>query len=135
MDDIDHKYQLITQNLEETIIDKDVMYKILAKRALKIYWGTAPTSSPHIGYLVPMMKIIDFLNAGCDVTILIADLHAILDNLKSTFNQVEARSNYYMTIIKEILKSLDVKIDQVKFIQGTNFQLSEKYTLDVYKNI
>lgn len=130
---IDKKYELITRDLEETIIDETIVKKILAQRPLKIYWGTAPTSPPHIGYLVPMFKIVDFLEAGCDITILIADLHAILDNLKSSFGQVEARTTYYTTIIKEILKSLDVDINRIKFTKGTDFQLSDKYTLDVYR--
>ena len=60
------------------------MAGIMAERPLKLYWGTACTSKIHIGYFVLMMKIVDYINAGCDMTILIADLHAFLDNLKSS---------------------------------------------------
>ena len=35
------------------------MRKTLAERDLKIYWGTATTGKPHIGYFVPMTKIAD----------------------------------------------------------------------------
>jgi tyrosyl-tRNA synthetase len=54
--------------------------EIVAKRDLKVYWGTATTGAPHIAYFVPMSKIADFLRAGAEVTILFADLHAFLDN-------------------------------------------------------
>lgn len=64
---------------------------------------------------------------------MIADLHATLDNLKSTFKQVEFRTNYYMLMIQEILKSLDIDISRLKFIKGSDFQLSRPYTLDMYK--
>lgn len=40
---------------------------IISERPLKLYWGTATTGKPHIAYFVPMMKIADFLRAGCEV--------------------------------------------------------------------
>ena len=40
---------------------------IIPERSLKLYWGTATTGKPHIAYFVPMMKIADFLRAGCEV--------------------------------------------------------------------
>ena len=38
-----------------------------------------------------------------------------------------------MKRIKAMLKSRGVNLDKLKFVRGTTFQLSEKYTLDVYK--
>ncbi|QKF93972.1 tyrosyl-tRNA synthetase [Fadolivirus algeromassiliense] len=130
---VDQKYELITRNLQEKIVDEEIMKKILAARPLKIYWGTAPTSLCHLGYFAPMFKIIDFLQAGCEVTILIADLHAVLDNMKSTFEQVDARTKVYTVLIQELLKSLNVDISRLKFVKGTDYQLSKEYTLDMYK--
>lgn len=130
---VDEKYNLITRNLQETILDEVIVKKIITARPLKVYWGTAPTSAPSIAYFVPMMKIRDLVLAGCEVTILIADLHAVLDNLKSTFDQIEHRSQYYITIIKAMLSSLNVDLSKIKFVKGTEFQLSKEYTLDMYK--
>jgi len=71
---IDEKIHLITRNLQEVMGGSDgketieQMRSILASgRDLKIYWGTATTGAPHIGYFVPMSKIADFLRAGCQV--------------------------------------------------------------------
>lgn len=61
-------FDLITRNLQEIIIDKNIALKIMAKRPIKIYWGTAPTGRIHLGYFVPILKLIDFLNAGAEVT-------------------------------------------------------------------
>ena len=130
---IDDKYNLIIKNLQETIIDENIVKKILAVRPLKVYWGTSPTSTPSIAYFVPMMKIRDLVMAGCEVTILIADLHAVLDNLKSTFEQVEYRSQYYIAVIKAMLISLNIDINKIKFIKGSEYQLSKEYTMDMYK--
>jgi tyrosyl-tRNA synthetase len=62
--------------------------------------GTATTGKPHIGYLVPMSKIADFLKAGCTVKILLADLHAFLDNQKAPWDLLRLRTQYYEHIIK-----------------------------------
>ena len=126
------KMQLITCNLQE-VIGEEKLESILKERNLKLYWGTATTGKPHIGYLVPLVKIAYFLEAGCEVTILFANLHAFLDALKSSWEQLEYRTQYYEKIIKETLKSLGVNIEKLKFVKGTDFQLSADYSIDVYK--
>lgn len=129
---VQEKLALITQDLQE-IIDKEQLEAIVKERALKVYWGTAPTGNPSVGYLVPLGKIADFLQAGCEVTILFADLHAYLDAMKSGWELLEHRSKYYEFLIKELLLSLQVPIGKLRFVKGTSFQLQEKYTLDMYK--
>jgi tyrosyl-tRNA synthetase len=63
----DEKIALITRNLDE-VLGKDELRKVVAERDLKLYWGTAPTGKPHVGYFVPMTKIADFLSAGCQAS-------------------------------------------------------------------
>lgn len=128
----EEKFRLITRNLQE-VQGADSLKEILQKRDLKVYWGTAPTGKPHIGYFVPFFKIRDLLNAGCHVTILIADIHAFLDSMKSTWEQLEYRSKYYEFITKEMLKAVGADIKKLRFLQGTKFQFKEAYTLDMYK--
>src|SRR5947207_9813032 len=62
----EQKYELITRNLQEVLGGEELL-KILKERDLKLYWGTAPTGKPHVGYFVPMIKIADFLTAGVEV--------------------------------------------------------------------
>lgn len=126
------KFELVTRDLQE-VVDEEKLKDILKTRDLKIYWGTAPTGKPHLGYFVPMFKIADFLDAGCHVTILFANIHAYLDNMKSSWELLEKRTAFYEFIIKEMLKTIGVPLDKLKFIKGTEFQLSEKYTMDVYR--
>merc|ERR1719266_1847774 len=126
------KKALIVRNLQE-VLGEDRMDKVLDTRDLKIYWGTATTGKPHIAYFVPMSKIADFLNAGCEVTILYADLHAYLDNMKAPWELLKLRTQYYEHAIKAMLESLGVPLEKLKFVRGTDFELSKEYTLDVYK--
>lgn len=120
----EEKYDLITRNLAEWLGD-DKLKEILKQRDLKVYWGTATTGKPHIGYFAPMSKIGDFLKAGVEVTILFADLHAYLDNLKAPWDLLELRSQYYEAVIKAMLRSIDVPIEKLKFVKGTDYQLSK----------
>uniref|UniRef100_K7FIB3 Tyrosine--tRNA ligase n=1 Tax=Pelodiscus sinensis TaxID=13735 RepID=K7FIB3_PELSI len=126
------KCHLITRNLQE-VLGEDKLMAILKERDLKVYWGTATTGKPHVAYFVPMSKIADFLKAGCEVTILFADLHAYLDNMKAPWELLELRTQYYENVIKAMLESIGVPLDKLRFIRGTDFQLSREYTLDVYR--
>ena len=126
------KKALIVRNLQE-YLGEDRMEDVLKTRDLKVYWGTATTGKPHIGYFVPMSKIADFLAAGCEVTILFADLHAYLDNMKAPWELLKLRTEYYEQVISGMLESIGVPLDKLKFVRGTEYQLTKEYTLDVYK--
>uniref|UniRef100_A0A8C1SCX9 Tyrosine--tRNA ligase n=1 Tax=Cyprinus carpio TaxID=7962 RepID=A0A8C1SCX9_CYPCA len=128
----EEKFKLITRNLQE-VLGEERLKEILKERELKVYWGTATTGKPHVAYFVPMSKIADFLKAGCEVTILFADLHAYLDNMKAPWELLELRVQYYEQVIKAMLESIGVPLDKLKFVKGTDYQLSREYTLDVYR--
>ncbi len=123
---------IITRNLAE-VINKDKLTSITNVRPLKVYWGTAPTGKIHLGYLIPLMKVADCVKAGCNVKILIADLHATLEHDKNNEKQLPHRCEYYSTIIKAILNFLGVKDDQYSIVMGSSYQLTPNYIKDVYK--
>jgi len=126
------KKELIKRNLQE-VLGEERMDEIMKTRDLKIYWGTATTGRPHIAYFVAMSKVADFLKAGCEVTILFADLHAYLDNMKAPWELLKLRTEYYEHAIKAMLTSVGVPLEKLKFVRGTEYQLSKEYTLDVYR--
>lgn len=130
--EFEEKFNLITRNLQE-VVGEDKIKEILLTRDFKLYWGTAPTGCPHLGYFVPIFKVADFLKAGCEVTILFANLHAYLDNMKSSWDLLEYRTIFYEFLIKEMLNLVGVNLEKLKFVRGTDFQLSKEYNLDVYK--
>lgn len=128
------KRTLILRNLQESLgVDKLTKQLETDGKVAHVYWGTATTGKPHVGYLVPMRKIADFLQAGLKVTILFADLHAYLDNMKSSWELLKSRVVYYECVIKALLQSLDVPIEQLYFRKGTEYQLSREYTDDVLR--
>jgi tyrosyl-tRNA synthetase len=73
------------------------------------------------------------LAAGCDVTILLADIHGFLDNLKAPIELVENRAKYYDKIITAILKSVGVSTEKLRFVLGSSYQKNPNYVMDVYR--
>ena len=55
---------------------------------------------------------------------LFADLHAYLDNMKAPWSLLKLRVDYYEAVIKSMLKSIGVPLDKLKFVKGTDYQLS-----------
>ncbi|PLB38056.1 tyrosine--tRNA ligase TYS1 [Aspergillus candidus] len=131
--DAKQKFDLITENLAE-VLNPEIIEGILAEgRSLKIYWGTAPTGKIHCGYFVPAIKIAQYLAAGCNVKILLADIHGFLDNLKAPIELVELRAEYYRRTISAVLEAVGVSLEKLEFVKGSSYQKSPEYIMDVYK--
>jgi tyrosyl-tRNA synthetase len=129
--DVQERFDLITRNLQEVIGEEQLMEKLSSGADLSIYWGTMPTGSPSIAYFFPMMKIADFLRAGCTVKVLNADLHAALDS--TPWELLDARYEYYQEVIITMLKVLGVDTSKLEFVKGSSIQLSSDYQLDLLK--
>ncbi|KAK7018635.1 tyrosine tRNA ligase [Favolaschia claudopus] len=133
MADTEEKYEMITRRLQE-VLGGDIIKAILADgRHPKGYWGTAPTGRPHIGYFVPLTKIADFLQAGAEMTIYLADIHAFLDNMKAPLELVEYRTKYYKFVLLAVFKSLGIPTHKLKFSLGSDHQLTKEFNMDNYR--
>lgn len=55
---------------------------------------------------------------------LFADLHAYLDNMKAPWELLTLRSEYYEQVIKAMLHSIGVPLEKLKFVKGTDYELS-----------
>ncbi|KAF7986760.1 hypothetical protein HWV62_20346 [Athelia sp. TMB] len=129
----DEKFELITRRLQE-VLGGDALKAILAEgRSPKGYWGSAPTGRPHIGYFVPLTKMADFLRADVEMTVLFADIHAFLDNMKAPLELVAHRTKYYTFVVTTVFKSLGIPTSKLRFIEGSSYQLTKEYNLDNYK--
>jgi tyrosyl-tRNA synthetase len=125
------KYDLVTRNLQEVIGEEELKKLLKGKRKPVVYWGTAPTGRPHVGYFLPALKIADLLKAGFHVKILLADLHAVLDNVSWTV--VDRRYDYYKAIIPLMIQAMGADIKELEFVKGSEMQLSPEYMYDVLK--
>lgn len=128
---VEEKLALIKRNTEEIISEEELRTLLEKKKKPVIYWGTAPTGKPHIGYLLPALKISDFLKAGFHVKILLADLHAALDNVP--WNILEKRYDYYKKIIPLLIKSIAGDDKELEIVRGSEMELKPEYMYDVLK--
>ncbi|KAJ0416413.1 hypothetical protein BJY00DRAFT_291732 [Aspergillus carlsbadensis] len=127
------RYDIISENLAE-VINPELIEQILAEgRNPRVYWGTATTGRPHTGYYVAALKIAQLLSSGCEVVVLLADIHGFLDNLKAPLELVESRAKYYRKIITAILESVGVPTEKLEFVLGSSYQKSPEYVMDVYR--
>ncbi|MAG02644.1 tyrosine--tRNA ligase [Candidatus Pacearchaeota archaeon] len=128
---IKDRLELIKRNTAEIIGEDSLMELLKGKRKPVVYIGTAPTGRPHVGYFLWGLKVADLLKAGFHVKILIADLHAALDN--TPWSVLEKRCDYYEKVIPEMIKAIGVDVKDLEFVKGSEVQLSPEYMFDVLK--
>jgi tyrosyl-tRNA synthetase len=128
-----NKLDLIKRNTQEIISEKELKELINKKKTPTAYIGYAPTGVLHIGHLMPFCKLIDLLEAGIEITLLIADLHAHLDDRKSHWDQLTSRSEVYELLFKNSIKALGGDIKKVKIVKGSTFQLKPDYFTPILK--
>lgn len=127
--DIEARFELIKKNTAEIITDDELRQLLRAKKAASAYYGTAPTGPVHIGYMIPLSKVFDFDKAGIRTKILIADIHAALDDLKTPWEKIGEKAGYYKKCFELALPWEKAPM----FVKGSDFQRSEEYMADVLK--
>jgi len=130
---IEQRFNLIKRNTAEILTDDELMELLKTKKEPVLYIGYATTGRPHIGYIIPAIKIKDFVNAGIYVKILLADMHAFLDNMKSSLEIVDKRVEFYKHELRELYRAIGVDVKKIEFVKGSDYELSREYTLDVYR--
>jgi len=125
------RFNLIKRNTQEIVSEKELKDLLKKKKTPVVYLGTTPTGRPHVGYFMWFIKMRDFLKAGLKVKLLLADLHAALDN--TPWDVLEHRYNYYDDVIRLAFKSIGVDAKNFETIKGSSFQLNKNYVLDLFK--
>ena len=127
--DLEKKVELIKKNTEEIITEDELKNLLQEKKDIKAYYGTAPTGPVHVAYFIPLSKIFDFTECDIETTILIADIHAALDDLKTPWEEIDKRAEYYK-------KCFELALPWKKkptFVKGSSFQKDIDYLMDMLK--
>jgi len=114
-------YDLVTRNTVEVVTD-DELQTLLLQPKKKVYAGYEPSGEIHLGHLVTINKLVDLQQAGFDVIVLLADLHAFL-NRKGTMEKVGELAEYN----RRCFEGLGLK--NVRYVLGSDLQLSRDYEL------
>ncbi len=119
-------YELTTRNTVEAVTDEEVQAIAADPDGRRAYVGYEPSGVLHLGHLLTANKLIDLQEAGFEVVVLLADVHAYL-NGKGTFEEIRATAER----MREQFIAYGLDADAVEFVYGSSFQFEEEYVLDL----
>ncbi|MFQ6119421.1 MAG: tyrosine--tRNA ligase [Methanosarcinales archaeon] len=122
------RFSLITRNTEEIVTESELKELLDSNKKPNAYVGYEPSGKIHLGHVLTVNKLLDLQSAGFEITVLLADLHAYL-NEKGTMEEVKELAEYN----KRCFIALGLSEKNTKFVFGSEYQLNENYMLDVIK--
>ena len=139
--DISEKFELIKRNTEEILGEGELQEMLKSGEPLKHYIGFEISGKIHLGNgLVCMSKVKDFMDAGVDCRIFLADWHTWindkLDGNLETIKKIAVR--YFKEGMKASLKCAGGNPEKLKFVLGSelyhNNDLYWQTMIDVCKH-
>jgi tyrosyl-tRNA synthetase len=100
-----------------------------------IYWGIKVNNMLDFKIICILNKIIELIKLGNTITILIADIHTILNNRNIP---IESETKKFINNLWNLIDSYtltDEERGKINIIKGSDFQLDANYILDMYKLI
>jgi tyrosyl-tRNA synthetase len=107
----------ITRNTEEIVTHDELKTILEEKEKPSAYIGIEPSGLAHIGLIICIDKVKDLLDTGFEVTILLADWHAYLnDKLGGDIENIRTCGKY----VKNCFLAFGVKSKELKFVYATD---------------
>ncbi|MDD2777811.1 MAG: tyrosine--tRNA ligase [Methanocellales archaeon] len=117
------KLSLITRNVEEIVKLDELKELIGSKKRLTAYVGYEPSGKIHMGHVLTVNKLLDLQKVGFEIIVLLADLHAYL-NEKGELEEIHemAKEN------KEAFNAMGLDPNKTTFVLGGSdeYNLSNK---------
>lgn len=114
-------YDVATRNLQEVVTPEE-LNEILKQRQKKAYIGFEPSGLVHLGWMMCADKIKDLVAAGFNVTVLLADWHAwINDKLNGDMEAITTAGKY----IEDAFNAMGVT--DVTYTYASEIVADEKY--------
>ncbi|WP_049969474.1 tyrosine--tRNA ligase [Haladaptatus cibarius] len=120
-------YDLISRNADELVTEEEVRDLAADPEGKRAYVGYEPSGVLHIGHMLTANKLIDLQEAGFEVVILLADVHAYLND-KGTFEEIRETAER----MKEQFIAYGLDEENTEFRFGSEFQMDDDYVLDLH---
>lgn len=137
----EEKFELIKRNTEEIMVEEDLKSLLKTKEKLNHYIGFEISGKPHLGHgLVCMSKVKDFVDAGVNCSIFLADWHSwINDKLGGDMKIIQGIGvNYFREALIAAYKCVGGDVKDLKFILGSElYHNNDRYWetfVDISKN-
>ncbi|MFB6243231.1 MAG: tyrosine--tRNA ligase, partial [Halobaculum sp.] len=121
-------YERLTRNAAEVITDEEVRELAAAPEGKRAYVGYEPSGVLHLGHMLTANKLIDLQETGFEVVVLLADVHAYLND-KGSFEEIRETAER----MREQFLAYGLDADQTEFVFGSEFELDEEYVLDLHE--
>ncbi|TKY92435.1 MAG: tyrosine--tRNA ligase, partial [Candidatus Methanomarinus sp.] len=113
---------------EEIVTHEELEKLIESGSKPRAYVGYEPSGKIHMGHVLTVNKLIDLQQSGFEITVLLADVHAYL-NEKGTMEEVKEIADFN----KECFIALGLDQKNTRYVYGSDFQLESDYLLNVLK--
>ncbi|RCU47382.1 tyrosine--tRNA ligase [Haloplanus salinus] len=120
-------YERITRNATEVVTEEEGRALAADPDGKRAYVGYEPSGVLHIGHMLTATKLMDLQDAGFEVTVLLADVHAYLND-KGTFEGIRETAER----MKEQFLAYGLDEDKTEFVYGSAFQFDREYVLDLH---
>ncbi|GAB3415576.1 tyrosine--tRNA ligase [Haloparvum alkalitolerans] len=120
-------YELITRNAAEVVTEEEIEALADDPDGKRAYVGYEPSGVLHIGHMLTANKLIDLQEAGFEVTVLLADVHAYLND-KGSFAEIRRTAER----MRDQFIAYGLDEERTQFVLGSDFQLDDDYTLDLH---
>lgn len=120
-------YDLITRNVTEVVTEEEVRALADDPGGKRAYVGYEPSGVLHIGHMLTANKLIDLQETGFEVVVLLADVHAYLND-KGSFEEIRGTAER----MREQFLAYGLDAERTEFVLGSEYQLDETYVLDVH---
>ena len=131
----EEKFNLIKKNTEEILGEEELKEVLKKNEPLKHYIGFEISGKIHLGTgLMCMSKVKDFIDAGVNCSIFLADWHTwINDKLEGNLDTIKKIAvGYFKEGMKASLKCVGGDPEKLKFVLGSElYHNNDLYWLDV----
>ncbi len=138
---VQKRFELIKKNTEEIMTDKDLKFLLDSGTKIKHYIGFEISGKIHLGTgLMCMSKVKDFMDAGIDCSIFLADWHSWINDKLGGDREIikKVAGGYFKEGLKASLKCFGGNPEKLKFILGSDlYHNNDDYwatMVDVSKN-
>ena len=121
------RFNIIARGTAEIITEPELQ-ELLKYEKFTAYCGYEPSGKIHFGHALTVRKLMDLQAAGARVIVLLADLHAYLND-KGTLEEIRRVAEYNRHCF--IALGLDPK--RAEFLLGSDFQLKLGFMMDVLR--
>ena len=126
--DINDKLRLVMRNAEEIVTEEELRTLLETSHRPSAYVGYEPSGEIHLGHMMTVQKLMDLQQAGFRITVLLADIHAYL-NEKGSFEEIADIADYN----RRVFIALGLDESKARFVLGSEYQLERDYVLDILK--